>query len=405
MLALGSLAGVPARASVTAPAAQDGPGWVPEVQALLDARAAAVLARDREAFMATVDPDASDTFRRAQDTLFTGMSSVPFEAYRLEVRADEVEDLSAAVPDDRGEDEMHLPLVEERFRLAGIDAVDAVHDLWYTFVRRGDRWYLNEDNDVSDLGLLTQRHLWSFGEVAVTDGSNVAVLSAPADADRARALLEITEEGMVRLRESLDWAAPPKVAVMVPGSTSQLEEILQTNFDLTNFVAFASADVDRGEEAGGWAWTAPRIYAQEANLTRHSRDFQVETLHHELVHALGFDRSGPFIPNWVHEGHADYLALDQPRASAVAGSDGRLPLDYEFVTGGRAKILLAYRESTSAVSYLADTKGDDGPTRVFEALGDRRLEPGTWEYHLDQALTEVYGKGFEAFQSDWNGGR
>lgn len=394
------------RPTAESPRAAGAAAWEAPVRDLLDARATAVLARDRGAFLATVDPLATETFRDAQRTLFDGLATVPFDSYSLDLRADEISDLHAAVLDDRDRaDEVRLPLVEERLRVTGIDSTDLVNDLWYTFVRRGDRWYVNEDNDLGDLGLLTQRMLWSFGPVALTEGSQVVVMSRPDDVERAQSLLAITEEGYQRLRRTLDWPAPPKVLVTLPESTDQLEDILQTTFDLTNFVAFATADVERGADAGGWRWTAPRVYAQEANLARHARDFQVETLHHELVHAFGFERAGPFITNWIHEGTAEYEALGHPAPSSVPGSDGKLPLDHEFVTGGRDRILRAYAESTSAVAFLADKAGEDAPKRLFEALGAVRVVPGTWEYHLDQALAAIYGNGTRAFEEDWSGGR
>lgn len=379
--------------------------WNDPVQALLDTRAAAVMARDRGAFLATLDPAASTDFRQAQQLLFEGLVTVPLEGYELVLRTDEVQDLAGAVSDDRvGADEIHLSLVEERLRVATIDTADQVGGLWYTFVRRGDTWYVNDDRDVADLGLLTQRMPWSYGPVVLTEGARTVVVSKPDDVDRAQALLAITEEGFDRLRATLDWPAPPKVLVVLPESTDQLEDILQTTFDLTNFVAFATADVERDPDVGGWRWTTPRVYAQESNLSRHGRQFQVETLHHELVHVVAFDRAGPFVPNWLHEGHAEFYALGRPAPTPVPGSDGLLPLDHEFVTGGRDNILRAYQESTSAVAFLAREKGDGAPSALFESLGARRLVPGTWEYHLDETLREVYGKGTREFEADWDGG-
>lgn len=392
---------------VTAPPVlAGGTPWETSVQELLDQRAAAVLARDRTAFLETIDPSASADFKDAQEELLSGLSSVPFASYALRLRADDIEDLSEAVADDRDDaDEIRLPLVEERLRVADVDSEEVVNDLWYTFVRRGETWYVNEDNDLADLGLLTQRMLWSFGPVVMTDGPNVSVMSTAGDVDRARTLLDITEEAVERLTGTLEWPLPPRVLVTLPESTDQLEEILQTTFDLTNFVAFATSDVERGEDVGGWRWTSPRVYAQEANLARHGRDFQVETLHHELVHVAGFDMAGPFLTNWIHEGHAEYHALAQRGPSSVPGTDGKLPLDYEFVTGGRDGILRAYQESTSAVAFLAEQKGPDAPERLFEILGARRIMPGTWEYHLDEALREVYGADAATFAADWDGGR
>lgn len=397
-----------------APAASLGPagvrgaaqqGWESAVQELLDRRAAALVSRDREAFLATVDPRASDGFRDAQARLFDGAASVPLESYELTLRTEDAFDLSQGVPSGHGADEVRLPAVEERHRIRGVDAVDAVADLWLTFVRRGDRWFVNDDDDVADLGLLTQRWPWDYGPVTLVESDQVVVMADPADADRARSLLDITLEAFARLRRSLDWPAPPKVLVVLPRSTDELEKILQTNFDLSNFVAFATADVDRADEVGGWMWTSPRVFAQEANLARHGRDFQIETLHHELVHVVAFDKAGPNISNWIHEGHADWLALDRPRPRAVTGTDGRLPLDHEFVTGDGTSILRAYRESESAVAFLGARVGPDAPSRLFEELGAIRLTPGTWRYHLDAVLTSVYGAGFEPFQADWNGGR
>lgn len=416
LLAAALLVGAPAvSAAPRDPESSPGPsarqstpdsGWEAEVRELLDRRAAAVRGRDREAFLATVDPEASEAFRARQGRLFDGLATVPLDAYRLELASEDVHDLSAAVPAERRReaDEVRLPAVEEHLRITGVDGVDAVHDLWLTFARRDDRWYVHADEDVADLGLLTQRNLWDFGPVTFTESSRVAVVSAPDGAERAEALLEITEEAVGRLRGGLDWAVPPKVLVVLPSSADQLEEILQTNFDLSNFVAFATADVDRSDRAGGWAWTSPRVYAQEDNLARHGRDFQVETLHHELVHVAAFDRAGPHVPNWLHEGHADYLALGRPGSRPVEGSDGTLPLDHQFVTGDRSSILRSYRESTSAVAFLAEAVGPTAPSELFERLGAVRVEPGTWEHHLDRALEDVYGSGTEAFESDWAGG-
>lgn len=393
----------------TSRAGQSGGGveaWEAAVQEVLDARVRAILGRDRDAFLDTVDPEAPQRFREAQATLFDGLATVPLESYSLEALTDDVSDLSGAVDGDRdGADEIRLPLVEERLHIEGIDDTDAVSDLWYTFARRGDRWFVNADDDLADLGLETQKHLWSFGPVTFVEGDRSVVMHRPGGEERARSLLDITEQGFDRLVQTLAWEAPPKVLVVLPESTGQLEEMLQTNFDLTNFVAFATADVDRSEEVGGWEWTAPRVFAQEQNLARHSLDFQIETLHHELVHVVAFDRAGPHIPNWLHEGHADYLALGQPRPSAVAGTDGDLPLDFQFITGGRDRILRSYRESTSAAAFLAQAVGPDAPSELFAALGAVRIEPGTWEYHLDQQLREIYGEGLAEFEADWNGGR
>ena len=65
------------------------------------------------------------------------------------------------------------------------------------------------------------------------------------------------------------------------------------------------------------------------------RDFQLQTFHHEFTHVAAFPLAGPFVPSWVHEGVADWMASRRAGAPAtVDGSDGVLPEDWEFTTGG-----------------------------------------------------------------------
>src|SRR5205807_9789108 len=127
--------------------------------------------------------------------------------------------------------------------------------------------------------------------------------------------------------------------------------ILQSTFDLTNFVAFVSYGSLRDAD---WEATAPRIYIQDRNLSRYPRAYQVQTLVHELSHGAAAPLAGPFIPAWVHEGVADWVALGQTTDERKPdGSDGVLPRDYEFTTGGATAILRAYGESRSAISFLS----------------------------------------------------
>ncbi|MGH9038359.1 MAG: hypothetical protein ACRD0O_21595, partial [Acidimicrobiia bacterium] len=179
-------------------------------------------------------------------------------------------------------------------------------------------------------------------------------------------------------------------------------EMLQATFDLSNFVAFAAASVDRDE---GWESTAPRVFAQDVNLARSGRAFQLETLHHELIHVAAFPLAGPFVPAWVHEGLADWIANGRGRPTAVAGSDEVLPEDFEFTTGGLDAIVSAYHESTSAVAFLAQAKGPGAPLDLLVKAGEARIAPGTADYHTDAALRSLYGKGLVDFQADWAGGK
>ena len=99
------------------------------------------------------------------------------------------------------------------------------------------------------------------------------------------------------------------------------------------------------------------------------------------------------------------MAGGEKSPSKVDGSDGVLPEDWEFTTGGAESIIRAYDESTSAMAFLAARKGKTAPLDLLAEIGELRVAPGTAEYRVDQSLQAVYGAGLAQFQKDWSGGR
>jgi hypothetical protein len=254
---------------------------------------------------------------------------------------------------------------------------------------------------VEDLGLPSSRNLWDFGPVAKTVSAHFTILFNPADRKRAESLLTLAEEGYRRLGQAFNRSLPAQVVIVLPHDLDQLREMLQATFDLSNFVAFASAAVDRDQ---GWSSTVARVYVQDINLSRNRRAFQLETFHHELTHVAAFPLAGPFVPSWVHEGVADWMATGRGAPMPVQGANPHLPDDFEFTTGGGESILTAYEESTSAIAFLAAAKGKTAPLDLLAKVGEARVAPGTSEYHVDQGLRAVYGAGTAEFEKAWNGG-
>ncbi|MDQ1569276.1 MAG: hypothetical protein QOF96_4156 [Actinomycetota bacterium] len=374
------------------------------VRQVLAQRDEALRSGDRAAFLDTVDPSASAEFRVRQGRLYDGLRSLPLASYELRLRTDEVPDLAGGgltgrYPD---ADEVFLPPVEAHYRFTGIDTIDAVDGYYYTFLLRGGRWRIVSDGDVNDVGLPSARNLWDYGPVSQERTAHFTVLHDPADGKRATVLASLCEEAYARLTATFGRPAPAQIVVVLPHNLDQLREILQATFDLSNFVAFASASVDRDED---WQSTAARVYVQDANLSRSRRDFQLQTFHHEFTHVAAFPLAGPFVPSWIHEGLADWMAGGRLAPTAVDGSDGLLPHDWEFTTGGGDSIVRAYDESTSAMAFLAAKKGKGAPLDLLVRVGEARVAPGTSDYRVDQALRAVYGAGLDQFQKDWNGGR
>jgi hypothetical protein len=372
------------------------------VRGLLVERDRAVTSGDRNAFMATIDPGATNAFKEAQGRYFDGVRTVALSSYASQLRVDEVPDISAGLLERYRADAVFLPDVDVRYRLKDVDTVDAIDTYWYTFVLRDGKWRIISDSDVEDVGLQSARNPWDFGAVARRDSAHFSILFNPADSTRAETILKTAEDAYAGLVATVGRPTPARIPVILPHDIGQLKEMIQATFDVSNFVAFASSGVDRD---AGYQFTAPRVYIQDTNLGKYDRKFQLQTLHHEFVHVTAFSFAGPFDPSWVHEGTADWLSQGKFAPKAVAGTDGIPPEDYEFTTGGQSSILRAYGESDSAVAYLAKTRGASAPVDLLETIGQHRIDAGTERYWTDQGMRAVYHDSLDAFVKAWNGGR
>jgi hypothetical protein len=362
-------------------------------QGVLDARVAALNGNDKAGFLATIDPEAPAAFKEAQSRLFDGLRSLPLASYALEARTAESGDLSR-----RGTGTF-LPETRQRMRIRDYDATDAVDSLWLTFVQRRDRWYIGADNDLADLGIDTARGLWDFGPVVAQPTEHFLLLSHPDQAGRAQAIGALAEQAAADLSRRWTQPWPGRVPLVLPSSMDELAAIIQSTVDLTKFVAFVSygAVRDRGHES-----TAPRIYIQDRNLSTYGRRFQTETLVHELNHAAMAGLSGPFIPAWVHEGVADWVATGQRLNERKPSSDhSHVPRDHSFSTGSQGSIVRSYVLSRSAVSWLAGAKGMAAPGTFIRALGEVRIAPGSVDYQVDAALRRSAGMGVADLESIW----
>jgi len=370
------------------------------VQALLDVRVRAVASGDKDAFMATLDPQADPQFRETQSLAFEGIRTVPLVDYALRVRLDDAGDLGAGsgLADRHGAARAFLPETRQTYRLAGYDDRAAIGSLWLTYVERDGRWYVAAEDDLADLGVTSTRDLWDFGPVAVATTPHFMVLTKPEKAERGRALAAIGEEAMAsfRSRWKLPWSE--KVPMIVPGTPQEEARLLGQARDVANFAAFVTYTPIRDN---GWSTTAPRVYAQEANSLTLSRAQQVSNMIHELTHAATSHLSGPFTPTWVHEGLAEYVRLGATVTTPPRGHPDRLPLNSEFTAGDADSLRLIYAGATSVMSYVARLRGPAGPTELFTAIGSRRVVAGSPAYNVDAAVRDSTGQSIADLEAGW----
>lgn len=366
---------------------------IDEIQQLLDGRSRAVNARDEQSFMQTVDPEPPDLVDR-QRSWIRRASSIPLADYSLELDLRDVGELS------RGRQRRTFHVVE-RYRLEGYDLDPAVNDLFLSFVKKGSSWYLASDKDTVDLGLLSSRALWEFGETRMKSSAHFLVLYHPPDEQRAQGVLDQAESALEVANRvwSLEWHK--KVAILIPSDRKELKELIGATFDVSNFVAFASHGLEP-EAADGWEPRGIRIIINPENFARYDAEGKRRILAHELVHVATRTQSGPFIPAFVDEGLAE-LTLES--SSGIAGLrrgfDSELPDDWEFSAGSSNDISTSYREATAAALYIKQRWGLEKLLTFYQAIGRRQLEPGTDQYHLNESMKEVFGIGLDQFESEW----
>lgn len=379
------------------------------IQDLLDRRAAAFLARDRGGFMATIDPSAR-AFARRQADMWRWSEPVPFESYRYVVDWARFGDLVR--PSDRrrytGAEAVSIPLTQERYQLRGFDEVEAVEDVYLTFVKRDGEWLVAGDDDLDAIGLLSARHPWDMGPLVATRSDHFIGLGPPCGDDGAycadQDLLARAEEALTRVKTT--WTVPwnDNVVLVVPHSGASLARMLQATFDPSDFVAFAYSTVDPAD----LGYTGDRILVNPEVIAGRPPSDVLRIMAHEISHVATRDVSGPSVPLFVDEGLAEYSAYGGSPGlayfDAIVGAglfDGKLPEDHEFSTGSSDDIYLSYQEAQSAVSYFIDRWGLGRFTKFYRRLGAARLTPGLATWHADRAMKRTIGMGLRGFEKAW----
>lgn len=389
--------------SVAGPTDPSGRHRGEEIASLLQRRAAAVNAGDRQAFLATIDAGAVE-LREAQGLWFDRMRALSLLDYALEPETETMGELTRAADRRRYGAPVLVRLVEERFRIPGFDDNPASNDHYYTFVKRAEGWRIASDADVSNLGLASARQPWDFGPVQIFSSDHFLLVAHPDEASFAPDLLRLAEEALPSVDRVWSGSWSRRVPIFVPSSREELEGLLNVTFDVSNFVAFALASVDRD---AGWRFSGTRIILNRANFLRHPPSSRRAIFAHELAHVASREASGPFVPIFMEEALAELASANadisylEARARA-GGFDRRLPDDLEFLSGDGRAIFLSYQEALSVALFVRDRFGVEAFNRLYRALGAAREEPGTRRYHLNRAFEEAIGLSLADFEAEWS---
>ncbi len=390
---------VPA-ATATSPA----PDRAEAVEQLLRTRSAALLARDRAAFLATVDPQA-ERLRARQASSFDALGQVPLASWSYHLEPD-----TASAPDARldrryGRGRWWAPEVVLSYALDG-DPRPVLQDQHLTFVERDGRWLLGADDDFALQGRDTPRALWDRGPVVAARAPGVLVLGRPEQRDLLHELAEVTAAAVPGVTAVWgEW--PERVVVLVSTDAEELSALLGGS-DVSQIAAYATAELRGGandyDPTGDRVLVNPDAFAELGPLGRRV------VLAHEVTHVASRRASGPALPAWLAEGLADhvgYLDVDVPltvsaRDLARDVRAGRvptaLPTDEDF-DGGSPRLSQAYQGSWLAVRLLVELYGQPAFLRLYRAVGAARGTSS--EQALDRALRRELGTTTERFTAQW----
>ncbi|MBL0747212.1 hypothetical protein [Nocardioides baculatus] len=358
--------------------------------ALIDRREQALLDGDREAFLATISPDAED-FAATQARWWDNVAQLPATDFSLELGDEGVMSRVA------GDGDLQLP-VDFTMRLDGFDAEPVTQPLVYTFVGDEDEVHLASDRNIqSDAFTGWVPAPWDVTTIVVEQTDAVLGVFDEETAGGAGGVVASTEKAL----ETVDALVPEwsgRAVVYTISDLDALDRMSLMDASRTAGVAFPVA-----ARPGRRAVASYRmILNPESTLDPVDR---LSLLRHELTHvALG--ELDDHSPEWLVEGSAMYVAgssdplADRKRRRArqlgdPAGAQLRNGRDFYQV-----RPVASYTLAGIVCDYLATTRGPDTLWDLMAAFrATRRADP-------DRILQRELGVDTEQLTADalaWTG--
>jgi hypothetical protein len=337
-------------------AAEVAPPATAVVTGLLQRRARAVRAGDRDAWLSTVD-HATPGLAAAQGTLFDRLATVHPSSWDYELLPPDVQlDAAQRAGLPPGAVLEHVRLT---YRLTPT-APQVTHEQHLTLVRR-DGWLVGGTEAGPQ-----QPDLWDLGPVTLARGTrSVVVAAAGSRLPKPRTAAE-ADAAAVRVDAVWGQAWPRTAVLFVPKDAGGMAALLgrSSTAGLDQLAA-----VTTGESGGGAARTSgDRIVLNPVGFAELTPAGRSAVLTHELAHVATRTTSPTTPPRWVDEGFADYVAYlgtslrARDLAADLLGSAGTLralhalPSDQQF-DPAVGRVGTAYAEAWLAMRFVAQQGG------------------------------------------------
>jgi hypothetical protein len=378
----GGSGGSPTRAGDVDTAARD-----KAVRSILDRRARAVLDRDEEAWLADVDPRATD-FRRAQQTVFANLAQVEFASWDYELIGRDYDRPDLA---DTYDVPYHLPAMLVHYAITGYDLGPVARPQVLTFVQRGKRWYVASDSDAdSDLPETGHADPWDRRAMVAREGHHVLVLADAEDKGRLGALVRVSDDAVSKVARMWPDGWRRKVVVVAVRDQQLIETYFRTELQSSDQVAAIA--VPAVDTVPGWTPQGDASYDAKAGAATRSRvilnpryfepgnEDNAVLLTHEVAHVATQARTRAGAPIWLVEGIADYTAYRtlRPFSVTLPGSlrkqveAGSVDLPtYDFY---QHDVPAHYLAGFLACAFVSDRYGEGTLRRYYRALAATPLE-------------------------------
>lgn len=377
------------------------------VERLLADRAQAIRRRDRAAFVATLDtaPSAAP-FRKRQAKVFDALEDVPLGSwsYTVDPARERVPD--ARVDALRGPG-WWAPDVVLRYQLKGFDPKPTRAEQYFTFVQREGRWLVASDDDFKAVGQASTPGIWDGGDVVVVRGARCLVMGHPASATLLRQVADAVDAAVPRVTAVYGSAWTRNVVVLVPDTSAELAELLDTRSDFSQIAAVATAELENSAE---YEPVGDRVIVNPPNFAKLGSLGRRVVLTHEVTHVATRRATGPYVPTWLVEGFADYVGyqgVDIPLSVAArelrtAVRAGKVPTglptaqDFEATNKDLSQV---YEQAWLAVSRLAEVHGRDKVLAFYRDLG--AVREGNDAEVVEAQFRKAFGRSTGAFVEDW----
>ncbi len=370
---------------------------------LLAERAAALLARDREAWLQTVDPASTD-FAARQATVFDNMAEVPFNNVRY-VFGGNGPSLDEARTQQVGPGAWVARVVTV-YRLAEADDADVRRESYLTLVQRDGSWLVADDADGGG-----SKDLWDLGPVNVVRGDRSLVLGT-ADVSTLEDIAGLSDGAADQVDSVWGTLWPRKVVVLVPRDQAEMATLLQRTDEtgLDQVAAVTTGEVGADEKA-----SADRVIVNPAGFGQLEALGRDVVLTHELTHVATRATGTAQVPIWLSEGFADYVAYQRTDLSRrqIAGdvlelvADGKGPTrlatqsDFDPATGDIAP---AYSSSWLAAEMIARNWSEADLVTLYRTVEGTGPVGGATAHPavpVEQAVPQVLGISLAELEKRW----